>query len=167
MPLLLLTSPSPCPCCSSPPRHHAPAAPHLPVIIIPPLLLTSLSPSPAAPHLPVTITPRCSSSPPPPPFGPQSSADTVQDLSADFCQRLLASTLRQPPDLVNLQEFLSATPSARLPIEPLEYAQLPTDLRQMFIPSIGVLARAFTNSIFPLPYGTISGSASEHMTVRW
>ena len=68
----------------------------------------------------------------------------------------------QPPDLVHLQEFLSATPSARVPILPVEYAQLPADLQQKFIPANGFLARAFTNSIFPIiPYG----SASERITV--
>ena len=83
----------------------------------------------------------------------------------DFCQQLLSATLGQPPDLANLQEFLSATPSAQVPILPVEYAQLPIDLKHKFIPANGALARAFTNSIFPIPYGTISGSASEHMTV--
>lgn len=89
----------------------------------------------------------------------------VPNLSVDFCEKLLSTPLVTPPSLANLEDFLSATPSARVPLFPEFYARLPSDLHDKFIPSSGDLALAFTNSIFPIPFGTTSGSASEHMTV--
>ena len=89
----------------------------------------------------------------------------VQDLPADYCQQILSTTDTLPPDLANLAGFLSAPPSVRVPIIEEVYSQLPTDMRQNFIPARGLLALTFTYSLFPIHYDTASTSASEHMTV--
>jgi hypothetical protein len=87
------------------------------------------------------------------------------DWDATFCERLLSLDIAQSPNLANLESFLRLPPTTKMPILPELFDQLSSSLKTLFISAHGVLARAFGNSIFPSPYGTISGNPSEHFTV--
>jgi hypothetical protein len=83
----------------------------------------------------------------------------------DVCEKLFSPTIVQPPHLSAMGSFLAGAPATQLPILPDEFSQLPRGLQHLFFPTHGFLARIFTNSIFPGPYGTVSGNSSEQMTV--